>query len=97
MANALAQVAWESCLLEPRRDRELEAFAREKQGVPNPTIRYFASVPWLARALVELHPEYGLLRHLDPGVADLVSLIVSRRTPAGSAIRRCGPCSGPKG
>lgn len=78
MAHALAQVPWESCLLEPRRDRALEAFARETQGLPNPSIRYFASVPWLARALIELHPEYGLLRRLDPRIVDIVSLIVSQ-------------------
>lgn len=78
MAHALADVAWEDCLLEMRRDHDLEAFAREKQGMPSATIGYFASVPWLARAMIELHPEYGLLQRLDPGVADLVSLIVSQ-------------------
>ncbi len=78
MEHALSNVTWEDCLLEPRRDRALEAFAREKQGVPNPNVAYFASVPWLARAFVELHPEYGLLQRLDPDVADLVSLIVSQ-------------------
>ena len=78
MAHALSQVAWEDCLLEPHRDRALEAFARETQGIPNPNIAYFASVPWVARAFVELHPEYGLLQRLDPEVADLVSLIVSQ-------------------
>ncbi len=78
MANALEHVAWESCLIEPHRDRALEAYARRKQGVPNPTIAYFASVPWLARALVDLHPEYGLLMRLDHAVADLVALVVSQ-------------------
>jgi len=78
MAHALENVTWGECLLEPRRDRALEAFAREKQGVPNPNVAYFASVPWLARAFVELHPEYGLLQRLDPAVADLVSMIVSQ-------------------
>jgi AhpD family alkylhydroperoxidase len=78
MAHALANVAWEDCVLEPRRDRAIEAFARAKQGVPNPSVAYFASVPWVARAFVELHPEYGLLQRLDPEVADLVSLIVSQ-------------------
>jgi AhpD family alkylhydroperoxidase len=78
MANSLSDVTWEECLLEPRRDPALEAFARRTQGLPNPTVRYFASVPWLARALVELHPEYGLLQRLDPDVADLVALIVSQ-------------------
>src|SRR5215472_1709223 len=78
MAHALASVSWEECLFEPRRDRALEAFAREKQGDPTPNIAYFASVPWLARAFIELLPEYGLLQRLDPDVADLVSMIVSQ-------------------
>jgi AhpD family alkylhydroperoxidase len=78
MAHALENVGWEACLLEPRRDRALEAFAREKQGIPNPNVAYFASVPWLARAFVELLPEYGLLQRLDPAVADLVSMTVSQ-------------------
>ena len=78
MSHALENVTWEECLLEPRRDRTLEAFTRETQGVPNPNVAYFASVPWVARAFVELHPEYGLLQRLDPEVADLVSLIVSQ-------------------
>ena len=78
MASPLQDVAWESCLIEPSADRELEAYARRKQGVPNPAVRYFAPVPWLARALVDLHAEYGLLMHLEQSVADLVSLVVSQ-------------------
>ena len=78
MATALERIAWESCLIEPAPDRTLEAYARRKQGVPNPLVRYFAPVPWLARALVDLHPEYGLLMHLEQNVADLVSLVVSQ-------------------
>jgi len=78
MPHPLADVAWEDCVLERRRDRALEAFARRTQGVPNPAIGYFASVPWLAHALVELHPEYGFLQRLDPATADLVTLTVSQ-------------------
>ena len=78
MANALEHVAWESCLVEPSRDRALESYARRKQGIPQPSIPYFVSVPWLARALVDLHPEFGLLTHLDQDVADLVVLVVSQ-------------------
>jgi len=78
VAGALENVAWETCLIEPSPDRDLEAYARRKQGVPNPSVRYFAPVPWLARALVDLHPEYGLLMHLEQSVADLVSLVVSQ-------------------
>jgi alkylhydroperoxidase family enzyme len=78
MTNALARIPWEACVLESRRDREIERFARDAQGVPNPTIGYFASVPWLARATCELHPRLGLLMHVDPTLADLVSMVVSQ-------------------
>ena len=78
MVNALEQVAWEPCVLERHQDRALESWARKRQGVPNAAIGYFAPVPWLARALVELHPEYGLLLRLDHGVMDLVTLVVSQ-------------------
>jgi AhpD family alkylhydroperoxidase len=78
MASALQDVAWEQCLLEPRSDRAVESYARRKQGLAQPMISYFAPVPWLARALVDLHAEYGLLMHLDQAVADLVVLVVSQ-------------------
>jgi len=78
MVNALERVPWESCVLEPHRDRALESWARKRQGVTNAAIGYFAPVPWLARALVDLHPEYGLLLRLDHGVMDLVTLVVSQ-------------------
>ncbi len=78
MASALQHVAWEPCLVELRPDRALQAYARRRQGIPSPAIGYFAPVPWLARALVDLHSEYGLLMHLDQNVADLVALVVSQ-------------------
>jgi len=78
MAIIVDRVEWETCLVEPRPDRALEAHARKKMGMPNPAIAYFTPVPWLARALVDLHPCYGLLMHLDQDVADLVALVVSQ-------------------
>lgn len=78
MASVLENVAWESCLLEPRNDPALAAYAKQRQGIANPAISYFSPVPWLARALVDLHPEYGLLLHLDQDRADLVTLAVSQ-------------------
>jgi AhpD family alkylhydroperoxidase len=77
-ATALQHVAWEPCLLEPRRDESLESYARKKFGVPHPAIRYFVGVPWLARAIVDLHPEFGLLMHLDLELGDLIQLVVSQ-------------------
>jgi len=78
MANALQHVAWEPALIEPRPHPSLESYARRRFGMPFPSIRYFTSVPWLARAMIDLHPEYGLLMHLEQRVADLLTLIVSQ-------------------
>jgi alkylhydroperoxidase family enzyme len=78
MGNALANVGWESCLIDPRRDRALETYARRKTGVRLPTVRYFSSVPWLARATVDLHPEFGLLMHLDLHQVGILVLVVSQ-------------------
>jgi AhpD family alkylhydroperoxidase len=78
MGNALANVGWESCLIDPRRDRALETYALRKTGVPIPTVRYFTSAPWLARAIVDLHPEFGLLMHLDLHQMDIIELVVSQ-------------------
>jgi AhpD family alkylhydroperoxidase len=78
MNGALQQVEWESPLVEPFPDPALQSYARRRWGIPNPTIAYFAPVPWLARAVIDLHPEYGLLMHLDETVADLIVLVVSQ-------------------
>ena len=78
MPRVLDHVAWEACLVEPHAHPALEAYACRKTGIPFPSIRYFAPVPWLARALVDLHPEYGLLMHIDQSVADLLTLVVSQ-------------------
>ena len=85
MTTALAHVAWEPCFLEARQDRELEAYARRRMGVPNAVVRYFAAVPWVARASIDLHPEFGLLMHLDQRTADLIGIVVSRE----NACRFC--------
>jgi AhpD family alkylhydroperoxidase len=78
MTAVLQHVAWESCAVEPVHDWELETYAFRKQGVLSPAIRYFVPVPWLARAVVDLRPELGLLMHVDSQVADLLALVVSQ-------------------
>ena len=78
MSSVLESVAWESAFIAPSPDRTLEQYARQKTGVANPAVRYFTPVPWLARAVIDLHPEYGLLVHLEQHVADLVALVVSQ-------------------
>ena len=78
MAGAVRDVAWESCAVQPAHDRDLESYARRKQGILSPAIPYFAHVPWLARAVVDLRAEHGLLMHIDELLADTVTLIVSQ-------------------
>lgn len=78
MDSALAQVAWESSLVEPGHDRALEAYARRRLGIPHMTVRYFLAAPWVARAVVDLHGEFGLLMKLDQRTADLIGLVVSQ-------------------
>ena len=78
MSSVLAAVEWESCLIEPRTDRALEGYARRRMGLPHLTVRYFAAVPWVARTVVDLHPEFGLLLRLDQHTADLIGLVVSQ-------------------
>lgn len=78
MNGVLQHVEWESCLVEPIPDPALESYVRQRWGIPNPTFAYFTPVPWLARALIDLHPEYGLLMHLDQTAADLIALVVSQ-------------------
>jgi AhpD family alkylhydroperoxidase len=82
---ALANVAWEPCFIEPRPDRALEAYARRRMGVPNGAVRYFAPVPWVVHATIDLHVEFGLLMHLDQRTADLIGLVVSQE----NACRFC--------
>jgi AhpD family alkylhydroperoxidase len=65
-------------LLTPARDDAMESYARDKLGMPFPSIRYFVPVPWLSRAMVDLHPELGLLMSLDLGLNDLIQLVVSQ-------------------
>jgi AhpD family alkylhydroperoxidase len=56
----------------------MESYARRKIGMPPPSLRYFTPVSWLARAVVDLHPEFGLLIHLDQRLADILTLVVSQ-------------------
>ena len=78
MTTVLERVAWEPSLIEPSPDRALEDYARRKWGMKSTALPYFTPLPWLARAIVDLHPEYGLLMHVSHGIAGLVFLVVSQ-------------------
>jgi len=78
MDHALSHIAWEAEPAEPGHDRELEAYARRRFGMPHPTVRYFVDAPWVARAVIDLQVQFGLLLKLDQRTADLIGLVVSQ-------------------
>jgi len=71
----MLEIEWAPCLLERRRDSEIEAFARRELGLVTPDIPYLTPCPWLARSAATLHQR--LASRLDPGFADAVALVVS--------------------
>jgi alkylhydroperoxidase family enzyme len=76
--SILQDVEWETCLLEPRPDPELERYARRAIGIPLPLVRYYSEVPWLVRAFVHFNSFSFSLAHTEPNLAALVALIVSQ-------------------
>lgn len=76
--TTLQNVEWGECLLEPRRDAELERDARKAYGVPFPLIRFYSPCPWLARAFIKGNYRNGQLVHIDLDLADLIFLAVSQ-------------------
>jgi AhpD family alkylhydroperoxidase len=68
-------IEWEACLLEPRPDPELDAFARREMGMVPEDIPYFAPCPWVARMAVTLSQRLAV--RLDPHLADTIGLVVS--------------------
>jgi AhpD family alkylhydroperoxidase len=78
MPGALADVEWDACVLEPHRDRELEAYVRRGLGTVPSSVAYFARVPWVVRSMTEMSSAGSPLMHVDPVLADLVGLVVSQ-------------------
>jgi AhpD family alkylhydroperoxidase len=74
----LQDVEWEECLLEPRRDADLEREVRKVLGFDHPVVPFFAPCPWLARVLGHGNLRNGQLVHLDFDLADLIFLAVSQ-------------------
>lgn len=78
MNTTLIQTEWESCLLEPGRDRALESLARRAYGTLPPDLPYLVHCPWVARATVQMNYTRELLVHVDFALADVVAMVVSQ-------------------
>jgi AhpD family alkylhydroperoxidase len=86
MTSPLAVQTWETCLLPRTRDSALEKDLKKiGRGAPSPTTSYFMSCPWLARSILRLNWDRGLLVELDFDLSDLVALAVSQE----NACRFC--------
>jgi AhpD family alkylhydroperoxidase len=78
VTQALADVEWDVCVLEPRRDPELEAYMRRGVGAVPSSVPYFASVPWVVRSMASLGPLGAPPLHVDTALAELLGLVVSQ-------------------
>lgn len=75
---AMQDIEWLDPLIEPRRSRELERFAKQRVGFVPPEIGCFAACPWIGRASIELAVARRV--HIDHDLADLVALVVSQES-----------------
>jgi AhpD family alkylhydroperoxidase len=76
--TSLQEIEWEECLLEPRRDAELEREARRSMGVVPPYVRLFSPCPWIARSILHGNFRQDQLVHIELALADLIFLAVSQ-------------------
>ena len=76
--SILEAVEWDSCLVDPQRDPELERRARRALGGVPHALRYLAACPWLAHSFIGAGLTASLLVHVDPELHDLIWLAVSQ-------------------
>ena len=73
-----SEIAWEDCLVPPRKDREVERAFRQKFGAVPPSAPYFANSPWVAYSFADANYRAAQLVDLDLELADLIFLAVSQ-------------------
>jgi alkylhydroperoxidase family enzyme len=76
--STLEAVEWDACLVDPRRDPELEKRARRALGSVPHAIRYYAACPWLAGSYIAARLIPFQLVHISPELHDLIWLAVSQ-------------------
>jgi len=75
--TALRDVEWESCLLPPSPDPELDAYLRRELGMVPRMAHYLTPCPWVVRSLAGVNQYRSLLVHVDPRLAEWIGLVVS--------------------
>ncbi len=76
--TTVSDIEWESCLLQPAHNPELEHFVRKTLGVTPPVTKYFLLSPWIVRSMVTWDVGQLGLRHVNLELARLVGLVVSQ-------------------
>lgn len=76
--ESIRDVAWERPLVEPVRDREVEARFRAETGRPGSMMRYAVGSDWLCDAIIRFSVQVNTHVALAPDLADQVGLVVSR-------------------
>jgi AhpD family alkylhydroperoxidase len=73
----MQDVEWEACLLEPRRDLEVERRLRRRFGRVGASLAYFSDCPWLCETLTGLNAQLHTRVRLDHDLVDMVGVVVS--------------------
>jgi len=73
----MREVEWEACLLEPRRDLEVERRVRRRFGRVGASLAYFSDCPWLSESLAALNAQLFRTVRLDHDLAEMAGVIVS--------------------
>ena len=76
--TTLTDIEWETPILEPTRDRELEGYVRKALGRVPPLVTYFYTCPWIVRSMVAFNTAQRGLVHVDGDLIRLVELVVSQ-------------------
>ena len=74
----LEEVEWEECLLELRRDPQLEREITRQGGRVQGSAHYFGAIPWFVRAIAELQRSSFSSFSLPDRMVDQIGLLVSR-------------------
>ena len=73
----MREVEWEACLLEPRRDPEMERRVRRRFGRVSSSLAYLSDCPWLSESVAALNAQLFTRVRLDQGLAEMAGVIVS--------------------
>lgn len=74
----LHKVEWEACFIEPIHDPDIEQYVRGELGGLPAGVRYYAHVPWMARAAGRMNWLAGELVHVSAPLSEKIALAVTQ-------------------